>query len=145
MRGPFVIDASVFLNAFLPSESGSEVSKEVLERLQVRATPLIAPYLLLPETAAAISRGTNNIQLAIQFSSALARLPNMVFISLDQTLSEQALKIAAMYRLRGSDAVYVSVAQRFACPLLTLDKEQHDRAANVLETYYPRDLLSSLA
>jgi len=144
MPGPFAIDASVFLNAFIPSESGSEMSKEMLARLQSQAVPMIAPVLLLPETAAAISRGQNNPELARQFAGTLQRLPHLVLIPLDQVLTQQSLDIAAIHRLRGSDAVYAAVAQRFACPLITLDREQHDRAASVLQTYYPSELLSSL-
>ena len=59
-------------------------------------------------------------------------------------LAQQALDIAALYRLRGSDAVYAAAAQRFACPLVTLDQEQHDRVAAALKTYYPVDLLPEL-
>jgi predicted nucleic acid-binding protein len=144
MPGPFVTDASVFLNAFNPSESGSDISKEVLTRLQAQAIPVIAPYLLLPETAAAISRGQKDPDLAIQFASTLQRLPHLVLIPLDQILAQQALNIAATHRLRGSDAVYAAVALRFACPLVTLDREQHDRVAGLLQTHFPTDLLSSL-
>jgi len=144
MPGPFTIDASVFLNAFNPVESGSEISKEMLAQLQSQAVPLIAPTLLLPETAAAISRGQNNPDLARQFATTLQRLPNLVLIPLDQILAQQAVDIAALHRLRGSDAVYAAVAQRFACPLVTLDQEQHDRVASVLLTYYPGELLSAL-
>ena len=144
MPGPFTIDASVFLNAFNPVESGSEISKEMLAQLQSQAVPLIAPTLLLPETAAAISRGQNNPDLARQFATTLQRLPNLVLIPLDQILAQQAVDIAALHRLRGSDAIYATVAQRFACPLVTLDQEQHDRVASVLLTYYPGELLSAL-
>jgi predicted nucleic acid-binding protein len=141
MPGPFAIDASVFLNAFLPDEQGSEISREALSRLQAQAIPLIAPTLLLPETAAAIRRGQNNPELARQFATALSRLPYLILIPLDDILAHQALEVAASYGLRGSDAVYVAAAQRFACPLVTLDREQHDRAAAIFETYYPQELL----
>jgi predicted nucleic acid-binding protein len=142
--GPFAIDASVFLNAFNPLEGGSKTSKEMLARLQSEAIPMVAPVLLLPETAAAISRGQNNPKLAREFSVTLQHLPHLILIPLDDVLAHQALDIAALHRLRGSDAVYASVAHRFACPLITLDREQHDRVANVLQTYYPVDLLRSL-
>lgn len=143
MPGPFAIDASVFLNAFLSAESGSETSKELLTQLQHQGVPLIAPTLLLPETAA-ISLGQDNPELARQFSSTLQRLPHLILVPLDQILAQQALDIAAFHRLRGSNAVYAAVAQRFACPLVTLDREQHDRVTNVLKTYYPAELLASL-
>ena len=144
MTGPFSVDASVFLNAFIPSEKGSDISREVLARLQTQSVPIIAPYLLLPETAAAISRGQNNPEFARQFSLNLEHFPHLVLIPLDNGLARQALEIAAFYRLRGSDAVYAAVAQRFACPLITLDKEQHDRITAVVSTYYPEELLSEL-
>jgi len=144
MPGPFAVDASVFLNAFNPRESGSEVSKEVLARLQSQAVPLISPTLVLPETAAAISRGQNQPELARQFALALQRLPHLILVPLDPILAQQAVEMAARARLRGSDAVYAAVAQRFACPLLTLDREQHERLAEVLSTRYPAEVLPSL-
>jgi predicted nucleic acid-binding protein len=143
MPGPFVIDASVYLNAFNPAEKGSEISKDLLARLQSQAVPMIGPVLLLPEIAAAISRGQNDPELARQFAAAIQRLPHLVLVPIDRVLAQQALDIAAMHRLRGSDAVYSAVAQRFACPLITLDREQHDRAASVLQAYYPAELLGS--
>jgi len=142
--GPFVIDASVFLNAFNPRETGSEVSKTLLERLKSRAVPIITPFLLLPETAAAISRGQNDPTLASQFATTLQRYPYLILISLDRILGQQALEIAAAFRLRGSDAVYAAVAQRFACSLITLDREQHDRVATLLSTHYPIDVVEPL-
>ena len=141
MPGPYAIDASVFLNAFNPAESGSATSKDVLARLQAQGAPLVAPTLLLPEVAAAISRGQNNPMLARQFAAALSRLPYLILVSLDQLLAEQALEIAALHRLRGSDAVYAAVARRFAAPLVTLDREQHDRLAQALQTFYPEELI----
>ncbi len=145
MPGPFVIDASVFLNAFNPVESRSRVSKELLARLQSQAIPMIVPFLLLPETAAAISRGQNDPELARQFATTLQRLPNLVLIPLDQKLAQQAFEIAAAYRLRGSDSIYAATAQRFACPLITLDHEQHDRVASCLKTHYPGEIITSFS
>ena len=93
MAGPFAIDASIFLNAFNPLEKGSEISKEMLARLQSQAVPLIAPTLLLPETAAAISRVQNNPDLARKFALTLKRLPHLVLLPLDQILAQQALEL----------------------------------------------------
>ena len=142
--GPLAIDASVFLNAFNPGEEGHEISKEILARLQANGVPLIAPTLLLPETASVIRRGQDNPDLARQFATALSHLPHLTLVPLDQLLAQQALDIAALYRLRGSDAVYAAVAQRFACPLVTLDRQQHDRVAAMLKTFYPAELLPEL-
>jgi len=37
-----------------------------------------------------------------------------------------------------------AAAQRFACSLITLDHQQHDRISVVLKTYYPEELLPTL-
>lgn len=145
MPGPYVLDASVFLNAFLSSEKDSDISKEMLLKLRAAGSPLVAPLLLLPETAAALSRGQNDPGLARSFAETLQHYPHLIWIALDQLLAGQAVNIAAAYRLRGSDAVYAAVAQQFACPLITLDREQHDRAAGLLQTYYPAEVLALIS
>lgn len=144
MGGPFVVDASVFLNAFNPGEEGHETSKELLARLLTDGVPLIAPTLLLPETAAAIRRGQDDPRLARKFAITLSRLPKLMLVTLDHLLAKRALDIAANYRLRGSDSVYAAVAQRFACPLITLDRQQHDRVGAALKTFYPLEILPNL-
>ena len=141
----FTVDASVFLNAFNPYEVGHQVSQRLLARLQEEATPIIVPTLLLPETAAAISRGRNDADLARQFTAALGRLPHLVLVPMGETLAQQAADIAAQHRLRGSDAVYAAVALRFGAILVTLDREQHDRVASVLTTCYPSEVPESAA
>jgi predicted nucleic acid-binding protein len=65
----------------------------------------------------------------------------MVLVSLDRQLAIQTIDSAAVFALRGSDAVTVAVALRFASPLVTLDREQHDRAAYALTAYYPEEML----
>ncbi|MCZ6677979.1 MAG: type II toxin-antitoxin system VapC family toxin [Candidatus Poribacteria bacterium] len=136
----YTVDASVFLNAFNPYEVGHEVSHKLLAELQSRSIPIVVPTLLLPETAAAIGRGRQDTQLAQQFVSALSRLPHLIFIPMDIKLAQQAADIAAQYRLRGSDAVYATVAQRFGSTLITLDRQQRERVAPVISTRYPAEV-----
>ncbi|GAB4537693.1 MAG: type II toxin-antitoxin system VapC family toxin [Anaerolineae bacterium] len=141
MASTYTVDASVFLNAFNPYEAGHETSYRLLTCLQERATPIIVPTLLLPEVAAAVSRGREDEELARQFAVALSRLPHLVWVSLDATLAQQAVGVAARYRLRGSDAVYAAVALRFGSTLITLDNEQRERLAGALPVRHPAEIL----
>jgi predicted nucleic acid-binding protein len=141
MAATFTVDASVFLNAFNPYELGHEDSRRFLAWLQERATPIIVPTLLLPEVAAAVSRGRGDPELARRFAGALSRLSHLILVPLDETLAQQAADAAAQYRLRGSDAVYAAVALRFGSTLVTLDREQHDRVAPAATVLYPADAL----
>ena len=145
MVGTFTVDASVFLNAFNPSEAGHEDSRRLLARLQEQAIPIIVPTLLVPETAAAIGRGRGDAGLARAFVAALRRLPHLVWVPLDETLAGQAADVAAELGLRGSDAVYLAVALRFGSTLITLDREQRERVAPTAVARYPAEMLAEIA
>ena len=142
--GTFAVDASVFLNAFNPYEIGHAESHRLLVALQTQAVPIIVPTLLLPEVAAAIGRGRNDAALAQSFCAALRRLSHLVWVSVDETLARQAADIAALHRLRGSDAVYAAVAVRFDATLVTLDREQRCRLADVVSAQYPVEALTEM-
>jgi len=141
----YTIDASVFLNAFNPYEVGHEESHRLLARLQEQAVPIIVPTLLLPEVAAAVSRGRENEDLAREFAASLSRLPHLVLVPLDTALAQQAAGVAAQYHLRGSDAVYAVVALRFGSTLITLDREQRERIAEALTAHDPAEALAETA
>ncbi len=138
----YTVDASVFLNAFNPYETGHAESRSLLTRMQDQGVPIIVPTLLLPETAAAIARGRDDADLARRFAATLRRLPHLVFVPLDDTLAQQASDVAAQHRLRGSDAVYAAVAFRFGATLVTLDQEQQRRVAAVIPAYSPVEALA---
>ena len=120
---------------------GREASHRLLAHLQAQAVPLIEPALLFPEVAAAIRRGRDDEALAREFVAALRRLPHLVVVPLDTTLAEQAAGVAAHYRLRGSDAVYAAVGLRFGSALITLDREQLERAGEALPALHPAEAL----
>ena len=77
--------------------------------------------------------------------SSLRQLPHVVLVPLGDTLATQAADLAAAARLRGSDAVYAAVAQRFGSTLVTLDKEQHTRVATIIPTRLPAEALAERA
>jgi len=137
MSEPMTIDASVFVNAFSPTEEGSEHSWQFLSGLKESATPIIVPTLLLTEVVASIARKQNNTELALNWMLEVQRIPSITFVNLDESLAETAAGIAARHRLRGSDAVYAAVVMRFATSLVTLDKEQLERVKKVVPVRRP--------
>ncbi len=132
MSAPVTIDASVFVNAFSATEKGSEKSWKFLLELREGDTPIIVPTLLLAEVVASIARKQNNTEQALNWMMEIQRIPNITFISLDESLVETAANLAAHYRLRGSDAIYAAVAKRFATELISLDKEHLERVKKVV-------------
>ena len=74
----------------------------------------------------------------------LRSTPQIQLISLDDTLIDTAAELAADYALRGADAVYVAVASRHGCTLVSLDREQRERARTVVTTRTPAEALAEL-
>jgi predicted nucleic acid-binding protein len=141
MAKTYTVDASVFLNGFNPYEPGHEESGRFLDLLRDKSIPVIVPTLLLPEVAAAVSRGRGDADLARRFAAALKQLPHLVLVPLDDALAWQAADIAAQHRLRGSDAVYAAVVLRFGSTLVTLDREQRDRVSDMVPARLPSEVL----
>lgn len=139
MRDALTIDASVFVNAFSPAEAGSERSWRFLIQTYQAHIPLYLPTLALVEIVASLARRQNNTAMALNWMEEIQQLPGMVFVDLDRTLAQEAAGIAAHYRLRGSDSVYVAVARRFGTRLVTLDAEQRERAAAVVPVRWPEE------
>ena len=117
----------------------------LLEALQAHQTPLICPQILLPEVAGAVRRTWQDAlrgRLAAQFVS---ELPNLTLVAVDAALAQEATELAADYALRGMDAIYVAVARRHGCTLVTLDDDPHRRAGAVVTVLTPADALARIA
>ncbi len=137
----YTVDASVFVNAFNPHEKGHAESLQILSAIKERGDPVIVPALLVPEIASAIARATDDSGGAIQYAHATAALPHLTLVSITTTVARQAADLAATYRLRGADAVYIAVARRYATTLVSRDDEQRTRGAAVVICQTPEEAL----
>ena len=126
------MDASVWVSALVPGDDHHAASRAWLEAEHASDRPLIAPALMLPEVAGAISRRTGRPALARRAVRALSRLSALRLLPVDAELAEQAARLAADHGLRGADSVYVAVAKQLALPLATWDRDQARRAARAV-------------
>lgn len=138
----YTIDASVFVNAFNPHEEGHAESLAFLTAIQRTGDPIIVPTLVLPDIASAMARATNDGAGALQYANATAALPHLTLIPLTAATARQAAELAAHHRLRGADAVYLAVAQRYAARLISRDDEQRSRGAAVATCQTPEDAVN---
>lgn len=122
------LDASIFIAACHRHEPGHRDSVALLNALHATGTPLLEPALLPVEVAAALGRTGTKPDQAVAFAHSLMQLPRLTLVALDEGLSRHAAELAARHRLRGADAVYVSVALLYGARLVTLDHEQERRA-----------------
>ncbi len=129
-----VVDASVWVSRLVPQDAHHATSRRWLE---THADLLIAPILLLAEVAGAISRRAGVPELGWQAVESLTQLPNLRLVPLDPHLGLETARLAAVLQLRGADAAYVAVAHHLRIPLITWDREQAERAGQLIAVYTP--------
>lgn len=124
----FTIDASIFVAAYRSHEGHSVDSREVLRLVKQAAITLIEPAILPVEITAALAHAGVNPTWAVEYAENALDFSFLTMQPLDETTARDAMKIAAQYRLRGADSLYVATAVRFGARLVTLDAEQLERS-----------------
>jgi predicted nucleic acid-binding protein len=132
-----VVDASVVVSRLVTHDVNHEASRRWLTRHVAGGGLVIAPTLLLPEVAGAVSRRTGEPRLARRAVEAVLRVPGLRLITVDDVLARTAAALAGRLRVRGADAVYIAVAANLGLPLVTWDIEQRDRGARLVEVLTP--------
>lgn len=132
-----MVDASVWISRHVPSETYHETSAAWLRQYLGSGHRVIAPTLLLVEIAGAFARRTGNDTRTRQIVALLRRLPGLHWVSLNPALRDRAADLAITLRLRGTDAVYVAVAERLRLPLITWDAEQLTRTSGRIPVRTP--------
>lgn len=132
-----VVDASVYVALVHGEEPGHAESWAWLRSAQARRETLRAPSILAAEVAAAISRGTGRPELAHQIVQQLLTFNVVELVPVSMHLAGRAAVIAADHRVRGCDAVYVALADQLGEVLVTLDRQQLERGADLVMARRP--------
>ena len=137
IRSPVVVDASVWISAFITEDAHNALSRPWLDHWLRAMNGVSCPTLALIEVGSAISRRTDNEDSARETIEGMRRLPLVNFAPLDHTLTAVATRIAIERRLRGADAVYLAHAWLLGIPLITWDAELLDRSEYLVDARTP--------
>ncbi len=132
-----VVDASLWVARLVEGDAFHALSRAWLDEQRRDGTTFLAPTLLLVEVAAAISRRTGQPNLTKRATQALQRLPHLRLVAMDANLVQKAADLAADLGVRGADAFYIATAHQLGVPLATLDADQAQRAARLLQVLRP--------
>ena len=132
-----VIDASLWVSALVVHAIHHVRSREWLAAHVGADDRLAVPSLALVEVAGAIARRTGVEELGRQAAEAIRTVPGLDIVGLDAESAMEAARIAAAWRLRGADAVYVALARLLNVPLVTLDQEIEERAGGIIRIIRP--------
>ena len=131
----FVADAQ-------PQEPFHADANLLLETLAAHGRVLHAPAIVLSEIAAALARGAGDPDLAREAVSLYRRWPGVRITPVDEALGALAAEVAAEYRIRGCDAVYVALAYAEQAVLITLDHQQRERTPSNVPARTPAQALA---
>ncbi len=132
-----VIDASVYVALVNAREAAHASSWAWFGRANSTGEPMFAPVILLAEVAAALGRGAGDPALAHRVVQQLLYSRVIELALVTTTMAERAAAIAADYRIRGCDAIYVALAEQLGDELVTLDRQQLERGRAVVVTREP--------
>lgn len=125
------------MSRFVTHDAHHAASAHWLREAAAGQSLLAAPTLLLPEVAGPIARITGSARLARRAVALLMGVAGLRIVTVDRHLADGAARLASDLRLRGADAIYVALAARLSLALITLDREQLDRAAAVVDVRRP--------
>ena len=98
---------------------------------------LLAPWILAAELGGAIRRVTGDSAAAKAVVERVLGNARLTLHPVDSGLARTAASLAIAHSLKGCDAIYVALAVDRGEPLVTLDREQAQRARTVVTVIVP--------
>jgi predicted nucleic acid-binding protein len=138
-----VVDASVVVSVFVPQDVHHVESRQWFGDWVSDGQLIVAPHLMLAEVAGAIARRLGEPELGHQAVTYLRAVPELEIVDAIGPIAETSIAIADELRLRGADALYIAAAHHLGVPLVTWDREQHERAFQFVPVRCPSDLEST--
>ena len=131
-----VVDSNVWIASFLENDQWHQRATEFMSEFEARQHVCHLPSVVLIETCGAIAHQTqgNPIREVARVRRSFLRWEQAGLVhlyQLDQDRVSKALDTSARLRLKGADAVIVSLAQELGdLPLKTFDREIQGRYPN---------------
>ncbi len=129
-----VVDASVWVAAFDPTDAHHAASVAFLRRAETVGASLAVPAFAIVETACAIGRRTGSASAASSAARSLMGHPSLAVEPMSAELLASATERGIARRLRGGDALYVATALVTGGQLVAWDRELLARAGATLPT-----------
>jgi predicted nucleic acid-binding protein len=132
-----IVDANVWVSLFVRSDVFHPQCRLWVREQLASGIPLVIPSLAVAEVAGSVSRVQNSSHRGRRVARWLLESPAVDVVTLHDVRVHRAAEIAADYQIRGSDSVYVAVADELGLPLVTLDQELQARAAVIVNVIHP--------
>lgn len=137
-----VLDASVMIAAVTMREIGHAPAKAFMAGCTAHSLPILVPAIALAEFSGALSRTGRSVQQTRRMLAVYRNQADFAVAPVEVALGEEAAAIALLQHIKGCDAIYLALARELASPLVTLDREQRERAPEDVEVLTPEQALA---
>ena len=131
----YVLDASVAVASLRPNEPLHAAAVAYLTPLLKGLDDMVVPSVFRIEVASALARSGFTPSQANRFVAGFVGRSTVVTIGPGRSRKIQGVAVAT--RLRAADAIYVWLAETEGIPLVTADREIHQRAAGRCQVVAP--------
>ncbi len=129
--GTLAVDASVLVKWYAPEkEENLEQTRQLYKAIQNFEIRAITSDLLIFELGNALLKGKRHKAPEVQEALSAFFQTSVELIPTDPLLIDKAVEIAERYQLTVYDAIYVALAKRFGCQLLTANPRCHSKVEN---------------
>lgn len=127
------VDSNVLIAALLKDEKFNKTAYNEFQQVIKGEAIFHASRLVPVEVCGAINRRVGNIDAARAQTiiNGLIRKGNMKVYDLNESRMHQAADIALGYKLKGSDAVIMQIAQELKLPMISYDKDINKAAKSL--------------
>jgi predicted nucleic acid-binding protein len=132
-----VVDASVWFSAIIDDDVHHELSFNWVRDWRLNGGQFAAPVLLLSEVVGSVARRHRIPSSGQRALDTMLRDSTLTLFEIDRDLAVTAAQLSARLFLRGADAMYVALALHLNVPLVTWDREQLQRASNLVKIRPP--------
>ena len=136
-----VIDASVWLSAILPADVHYQYTVPWKHRVEVSGEPIAVPAHFPAEVAGVLSRTGSDHSFIADTLDQIGSERLFTIYPISAAFGRLCAEMASLAAVRGSDAIYLALAQFLDVPMLTWDKQQRERGAMFCRTMTPVEVM----
>lgn len=124
-----VVDSGVFIAFFIEGDKFRPPSLKLIEKVRNGEIEPYIPAIFLPEVCGSLARrvGKSLAKLAKNEIEKMVEVEILLEEELHEKRIRNSAKAAIRFGIKGSDSVFVSLAQEFGAPLATFDEELKKR------------------
>lgn len=131
------IDTSVWIAGLVSGDAHHAATQQWFARFELQETRISVPSLFLAEVAGVLSRTGATDAFVVTVIADIGESEQFDIYPVSIELALASANIARSARIRGSDAVFLALAQSLDVPLVTWDRQQRERGRIICRTMTP--------